>query len=113
VRNGDNQKPLRMNDAEGAFERTAHEKGWKVTKKGWPDFLCRHPDGTVIAVEIKPRTKDGTRLQILKREQADTMDWLTSIGVRCFVSDGRTLESYHRDIHAPEHRRYSRNRGSK
>jgi hypothetical protein len=106
MRNGDNQQPIRMNEAEGRFERTAHEKGWQVTKRGWPDFLCRHPDGTVVAVEIKPRMKDGTRLKILKREQADAMDWLTSIGVRCFVSDGDTLEEYRRDIHAPESRRY-------
>lgn len=41
-----------MNDAESAFEFWARSQGWVITKRGWPDFLCRR-GAEVAAVEVK------------------------------------------------------------
>lgn len=107
-------KPPRHNTPERNFEILAQCLGWStVTKRGWPDFLAFTPDGSMIAVEVKPLTKDGSRYQILKREQAAVMDVLSSHGIKCYVSDGETMEPYDRERHAPEHRRYSRHRKAK
>lgn len=90
-----------VNECERAFEEVAAFEGWATTKRGWPDFLCTNEKtGERIAVEVKPRTKNG-RLVYLKRDQADCMDFLSSLGVRCFVSDGETLEPYSRERHRP------------
>lgn len=89
----------RRNEPERLFEELARSRGWVPTKLGWPDFMCRNPeDGKIIAVEVKPRIGDG-RLKSLKESQADCMDWLTSKGIRCFVSDGEVLEPYEREKH--------------
>ena len=93
----------RRNANERAFTELADRKGWEWTKRGWPDFLCEDYEG-LFAVEVKPRRADG-QLGLLRREQADTLDWLSSLGVRCFVSDGEVLEEYDRETHASESRR--------
>ena len=93
------------NAAEEAFCRLAERNGWRVSKRGWPDFLCWGPNGEIIAVEVKPRRVQSGRMVMLKREQAEALDFLTSKGIRCFVSDGVTLEPYDREKHAPESRR--------
>lgn len=41
-----------MNLTEAAFVLWAEAEGWKVTKRGWPDFICRRGD-EVMAVEVK------------------------------------------------------------
>ena len=83
------------------FEELAQSNGWTTSKRGWPDFLCMKPDtGEIIAVEVKPRVNDGSRMVLLKREQAACLDALQSHGIKCFVSDGVTLEPYSRDKHA-------------
>lgn len=92
---------MRRNHCESLFEELATKNGWRTTKRGWPDFLCFHGK-EVIAVEVKPRTRDGSRTQLLKRDQAACMDFLVSKGIRCFVSDGQTLEVYSREKHGSE-----------
>ena len=101
---------LLLNKIEAEFQRLASSKGWIITKRGWPDFLCITPDG-VVAVECKPRFKRKGSLQLfqlLKREQAAVFDILESAGIPCFVSDGVDLECYTPAIHSNEKRRYSR-----
>jgi hypothetical protein len=100
----------RCNVPERKFEELAERLGLTFTKRGWPDFMCFTKDGEMIAVEVKPRMtkKSGTRL--LKREQAKAMEALTACGIRCFVSDGETMEPFNPEIHAQESRRYSRHR---
>lgn len=100
----------RQNGPERAFEELAERNGWIATKRGWPDFLCRDEQG-LFAVEVKPRMRTRPGMKVLKREQAATMDLLTAHGIRCFVSDGETLEPYDSKLHAQESRRYSRHRG--
>ena len=85
------------NAPEEAFAVKAESAGWSVSKRGWPDFFCVKGH-EVICVEVKPRTKSG-RLKKLKRDQVAVLDFLKSIGVRCFVSDGATLEPYDREKH--------------
>lgn len=93
----------RHNGPERDFELLASVHGWNPCKRGWPDFMCLdNRTGEVIAVEVKPRIGDGSRMRVLKREQAKCMDWLSAHGIRCFVSDGETLEPYSREKHAAE-----------
>jgi hypothetical protein len=40
------------NTAEAQFARWAQGEGWKVTKRGWPDFICRRGSER-MAVEVK------------------------------------------------------------
>jgi hypothetical protein len=92
----------RKNTPELLLENLAETKGWTTTKRGWPDFMCfSKSTGEMIAIEVKPMLPSG-RLQLLKRAQAKCMDFLTKHGIRCFVSDGITLEKYQRDKHASE-----------
>ena len=111
---------FRANETERVFETHAKVKGWEVSKKGWPDFICFGPKGQVIVVECKPRKKDPEAqataskvswtskgkapqhlpLQHLKTEQVRVLDFLSNLGVRCYLSDGLTLEPYSRSLHA-------------
>jgi hypothetical protein len=95
------------NNPERLFEALAQKNGWRTTKRGWPDFLCFHIEsGEVIAVEVKPRINGpDSRTKLLKRDQAACMDLFVKCGIRCFVSDGVTLEPYSRDKHASERQR--------
>lgn len=97
------------NEPELMFAKKAIENGWIPTKRGWPDFLCFGPKGEIICVEVKPRQKNG-KLEMLRVDQANTMDFFSSKGIRCFVSDGLTLEVYDRSKHAPKKRRRGANR---
>lgn len=92
------------NTAERSFFELAKEAGWEPSKRGWPDFICFHPDGRVIAVEVKPRLKNG-QSGLLKTEHARVMAFLKSVGVKCYVSDGEKLEPFDPAIHANPKRR--------
>lgn len=81
------------NVTEAKFMALAEQAGWRVSKRGWPDFVCFGPDDEIIAVEVKPRTSKG-RLKRLSKQQIEVMDWLSSNSIDCYVSDGETLESY-------------------
>lgn len=92
----------RRNEPERKLADLAELKGWIPSKRGWPDFMCTNPEtGEMIAVECKPRIGPGKRHKYLRREQVQCMDYLTNKGIRCFVSDGETLEPYHREKHRP------------
>ena len=101
----------RQNVVERRFEKLAEANGWRSTKRGWPDFICFRPDGSVFVVECKPRMnpngwRKSDELRILSKPQAEVLDFLSELGVECFVSDGKELEPYEREKHAPEERRY-------
>lgn len=98
-------RPLRF-DSEREFEELAARNGWRTTKRGWPDFLCFDPSSNeIIAVEVKQRLPHRRRegivyeLVSLKPDQAFCLDFFQSKGIRCFVSDGKTLEVYDRKKH--------------
>ncbi len=97
-------KRLGRNESERQFLDMATGKKWRCTKKGWPDFFCKDIDGPFV-VEVKRRLKSG-ETTMLRREQVIILDWFRSLGIRCFVSDGRSMEPYDPEIHAPRHRRY-------
>lgn len=63
---------------EAAFAEWAESNGWDVTKRGWPDFICRR-DGATMAVEVKGGNDD------LKPEQIDTLNDLSAAGIPTFV----------------------------
>ena len=70
----------RRNFAERAFEKSAKEKGWYVTKKGYPDFICYSPGGGIILVEVK-----GNKNQRLKKDQwRFTNSMKNQYGVKCY-----------------------------
>ena|SRR3990167_8229347 len=96
----------RSNQPEMHLISTVAALGFRATKRGWPDFLCFHEEtGEIIAIEVKPRLVTGDGMKILKKDQAACMDFLTAHGIRCFVSDGETLEPYMKEVHAPAWRR--------
>lgn len=99
------KKRERRNEHERALDELAERNGWRATKRGWPDFLCfNRSTGEIIAVEVKPRIPSG-RMKALRADQAACMDFLKSKGIRCFVSDGSTLEPYDRQKHREDRRR--------
>lgn len=87
------------NQPEQRFTQLAISLGWKFTKRGWPDFLCMNTNNELVCVEVKPVTSTG-RLEYLKTEQVFTMNLLTALGVKCYVSDGLRLETYDCKKHA-------------
>jgi Holliday junction resolvase len=56
------------------------EKGWEVTRRGWPDFFCCNASGDLIVVEVKP--KRGRRLKFAQRR---TLQMLAARGIPCYV----------------------------
>jgi len=53
-------------------------KGYRVTKRGWPDLFCMK-DGKMVAVEVKP-----AKYAHLKSSQVDVMSALASAGIECY-----------------------------
>lgn len=45
-------RPFR-NKQEEAFRQLAERKGWRWTKRGWPDFFCLDERGGIVLVECK------------------------------------------------------------
>lgn len=67
-----------MDTPEREFAAKMLAEGWDVTKRGWPDFLCRR-NGELMAVEVKgPR--DG-----LSRQQWETITDLRAAGIPTYV----------------------------
>lgn len=71
-----NRRPA--NQAEGALFDLMEADGWKVTKRGWPDFFCVR-GGEVCAVEVKPSASCP-----LKQNQLAVMGMLSAKGIKCF-----------------------------
>lgn len=67
------------NEAEGKCFDLLRRNGWKVTKRGWPDFFCVR-GGEVCAVEVKP-----SKSCALKKNQLVIMGLLSAKGIRCFL----------------------------
>jgi hypothetical protein len=76
------------NTAEQAFTEEARALGWKVTKRGWPDFLCISPNGRVEAVEVKP--KDTCNLSKVQNVAARALEKL-GLKVRLWTPDDNWL----------------------
>ena len=76
------------NAVEHRFAAWALAQGWYVTKRGWPDFWCQRPDGSVVAVECKPRIETNGRMKVLRRDQVRVLSWLAQHGVEVYLSDG-------------------------
>ena len=73
------KETIPVNKAELEFFNKAKAKGWWLQKRGWPDFFCIKPDGTICLVEVK-----GKRGHQLKSSQRLTMERLSEFGVPCF-----------------------------
>ena len=73
---------------EAKFAEWATSQGWGVTKRGWPDFICRR-DGALMAVEVKGG------LDELSPEQIDALDDLSAAGLPTYVyHDGLGLKRW-------------------
>lgn len=74
--------------AEQRFADWAESQGWDVTKRGWPDFICRR-DGAIMAVEVKAGKDD------IRPEQIDLLDNLSAAGIPTYVyHDGMGLKRW-------------------
>jgi len=70
------QRP--KNKAEACFYDLMIERGWELTKRGWPDFFC-WKDNKFVLVEVK--RKHSHRL---KYRQRHVMQSLADYGVECY-----------------------------
>ena len=43
----------RTNRNEQVFANRYVSLGWRLSKRGWPDFFCLTPDGDIVLVECK------------------------------------------------------------
>lgn len=78
-----NNLSIKNKDERECYERLVND-GWKVLRKGYPDFICVKGD-RVMAVEVKPK-----RFHRLKRFQYMVMEILSSKGISCwkYTPDG-------------------------
>lgn len=78
------------NGTENRFADAARAVGFRVTKEGWPDFICYDNDGGLILVEVKSSCdyplSEGQRLlmRTLKNKYhvpcykwSPTRDWMS------------------------------------
>jgi hypothetical protein len=72
------EPPVLRSTYEAYFADWARSQGWDVTKRGWPDFICRR-DGALMAVEVKGGNDD------FSAEQVDMLDDLSTAGLPVFV----------------------------
>jgi len=70
------QRP--KNKAEACFYDVMVKRGWKLTKKAWPDFFC-YKENKLILVEVK--RKHSHRLKYMQRK---LMEALADYGVECY-----------------------------
>jgi hypothetical protein len=66
------------NIAEQKCAEALTARGWEVTKRGWPDFIC-YRGNELILVEVKP--KQDRRLS---KKQQRLMTALVNLGIKCF-----------------------------
>ena len=101
------------NVAERAFSEGARAKGWQVTKRGYPDFICYLPDGGLVLVEVK--TKSTHKLH---KNQWRLMNVLKNNGIRCYkwspdrnwMSSGESAKEATEEPETKYYRRKSYNR---
>jgi len=43
-----------INRPEAEAKAELKRRGWEVTRKGFPDYICYHRDGSLAFVEVKP-----------------------------------------------------------
>lgn len=70
--------PMYGSMAERAFAAWARSEGWTVTKRGWPDFMCRR-NGQVMAVEVK------TGQDVVSADQSETIADLRAAGLPVWI----------------------------
>ena len=67
-----------INKAEAELFNLMADKGWELTKKGWPDFAC-FKDDKLILIEVKPK-----RSHRLKYWQKKIMEELIRHDIKCY-----------------------------
>jgi hypothetical protein len=69
--------------AERLARARLRQRGWQVTKRGWPDFFCVDTQGRVVVVEVKGPSDRLTWYQ------ATILEALQRAGMPCFVAHVR------------------------
>lgn len=73
--------PVR-NAPEAAFVEFCKAKGWRCSKRGWPDYVVlRGSDSSLGLALVEVKAHRGRRL---KREQLLVLDLLSAYGVPCY-----------------------------
>jgi hypothetical protein len=70
---------IKPKNPEQLFKKQAIDKGYKVFKTGWPDYLIQR-NGTIAFIEIKKDKNDK-----LKSNQYELMRILHEYGLACFI----------------------------
>lgn len=102
---------LRLHDgltpSERAFARKAAQRGWKVYRGGWPDFLCIDPETEAqFLVEVKSsfdKIRESQEIMFAALE-------LAGIHVRIFRPDVSSLVHWRVDAYGKRDRGYDRTR---
>ena len=71
--------PNGLTGSEQVYWETETERGSRLYRAGWPDFMVEGPDGKVIGVEIK------SGYDFLSDRQTAMLDVLERAGIECFV----------------------------
>lgn len=70
-------------------------KGFKVYKKGWPDFLAFHPETEeVILVEVKYRHEPSAKLVGAQRAMREILSKKFRFKIACFPKRGGCFKIY-------------------
>ena len=81
------------NRCEGLLFDELLSDGWTITKRGWPDFACWHPEKGFIVVEVKPKHRKRLKLEqnrLLKelaRQGVKVYRWAPQGGFRQIIHD--------------------------
>lgn len=96
------------NPAEQQCKKLLEEKGYKVMKRGYPDFIF-FKGNNFYCVEVKP-----DELSTLSAYQIRVMDFLTSKGIVCYkYSPDVGFKRWDEKLSAQEKRRRSRSKAGK
>lgn len=89
--------PPIANGPERRVASVLNAEGFRVVKRGWPDFLCWDDDGQLRFVEVKPYCTDD-----LSTAQKEVAAILSSLGVpvelwadRCLCGRHDSLEPFY------------------
>lgn len=72
------RRSVYKNVPENSLVELMESRGYEVTKRGWPDFLC-FKNGELVCVEVKPNPGHG-----LRRSQSKAMRYLAAAGIKCY-----------------------------
>src|SRR3990167_6088355 len=104
--------PEHPTNSEADFTEWATSQGWRSLRRGWPDYLCVKPDGSVIVVEVKGRATENLSpfqeemMEILAALGMPTYKWTPNSGLQRYAASLTPLPHYSVAPRGPTLRRF-------